>query len=278
MLATLFRHDGRNLQASGYTTHIYPGFHTDVGFVRRVDQRVVGGQAGYRWWPEHWLINWGPSVQYMLGYNHDGIREDESTEARLDLRFARNISFNASGSRAFERYTGVGFQRNNYSLRTNVNTNRLFSLGGGFSWGDEIFYDSANPYLGRGSSVRLSATVRPTPRLTSQINLNTSQFTDIRPGPDAGEVFNVKIFRALSTLTFTDRLLLRNITEYNSFRGTLALNLLATYRINALTVFYVGYDDHYQQADLIDEERYPFRTLKRKNRALFTKLQVLFRY
>ena len=126
--------------------------------------------------------------------------------------------------------------------------------------------------------MRVSATVRPDPRLTSQINLNTSGFTDIRPGPNAGKVFNAKIFRALSTFTFTDRLLIRNITEYNSFHGTLALNLLATYRINALTVFYVGYDDHYQQADLIDEEGYPFRSLKRKNRALFTKLRVLFRY
>ena len=278
MLGALFRHDGRNLQASGYTSHVYPGFHTDVGFVRRFDQRVVGGEVGYRWWPEHWIIDWGPSVDYMLGYNHAGIREDQATGVGLDLQFARNISLNASGSRAFERYEGVGFKRNNYSLRTNFNTSRLFSLGGGFNWGDEVLYDKDNPYLGRGSSVRVSATVRPDPRLTSRINLNTSGFTDIRPGPNAGKVFNVKIFRALNTFTFTDRLLIRNITEYNSFHGTLALNLLATYRINALTVFYVGYDDHYQQADLIDEERYPFRSLKRRNRALFTKLRVLFRY
>ena len=72
MLGALFRHDGRNLQASGYTSHVYPGFHTDVGFVRRFDQRVVGGEVGYRWWPEHWIIDWGPSVDYMLGYNHAG--------------------------------------------------------------------------------------------------------------------------------------------------------------------------------------------------------------
>ncbi len=278
MLGALFRHDGRNLMASGFTSHVYPGFHTDVGFVRRVDQRVVGGEVGYRWWPEHWLIAWGPSIEYQLGYNHAGAREDEMTGGRLDFQFVNNISLSATGTRAFERYGGVDFRRNNYNLRANINTSRLFSLGGGFGGGNEIFYDVNNPYLGRGSSARLFATVRPDPRLSAQVNVTTSRFTDIRPGPNAGEVFNVKILRALSTFTFTDRLLLRNITEYNSFRGTLGLNLLATYRINALTVFYLGYDDHYQQADLIDDERYPFRTLKRKNRALFTKLQVLFRY
>ena len=278
MLGALFEHEGRHLQASAFTAHIYPDFHTDVGFVRRVDQRTAGSEVGYRWWPEHWVINWGPSFEYQLGYNHAGVREDEMTGAELEVQFARNVSLDVGGTRAFERYGGVGFRRNNYNVRTNVSTSRLFSLGGGFNWGDEIFYDISNPYLGRGSRARVFATVRPSPRLTSQINLSTSRFTDVRPGPHAGEVFNVQILRAFSTLTFTDRLLLRNITEYNSFRGTLALNLLATYRINALTVFYVGYDDHYQQADLIDEERYPFRTLKRKNRALFTKLQVLFRY
>ena len=278
MLGALFQYDGRNLVASGYTSHIYPGFHTDVGFVRRVDQRVVGAEVGYRWWPEHWIINWGPTFEYELGYNHAAVREDQMTGGGLDFQFARNISLSATGSRAFERYGGIGFRRNDYNLRTNISTNRLFAVGGGFGWGDEIFYDFDNPYLGRGSNARLFATVRPDPRLSAQVNVTTSQFTDIRPGPNAGEVFNVKIFRALSTFTFTDRLLFRNITEYNSFRGTLGLNLLATYRINALTVFYVGYDDHYQQADLIDDERYPFRMLKRKNRALFTKLQVLFRY
>ena len=278
MLGAAFRHEGRHLRAFGYTFHVYPGFHTDVGFVRRVDQRVVGTEVGYRWWPEHWIINWGPSVDYLLGYNHAGIREDDTATARLDFRFARNVSLNLRGTRAFERYGGVGFDRTNYNLSVNMNTSRRLGLRGRFGWGDEIFYDPGNPYLGRGATMSLSATVRPTPRLTSQVSLDTSRFTDVRPGPTTGEVFNVQIVRALSTFTFTERLLVRNITEYNSYDGTLGANLLATYRINALTVFYVGYDDHYQQADLIEEHRFPYATLKRKNRAVFTKLQYLFRY
>ena len=56
----------------------------------------------------------------------------------------------------------------------------------------------------------------------------------------------------------------------NSFDGTLGTNLLVTYRINALRVFYVGYDDRYQQEDLT--------ALRRTNRAFFTKLRILFLY
>ena len=55
--------------------------------------------------------------------------------------------------------------------------------------------------------------------------------------------------------------------------------MLVTYRVNAGTVFFVGYDDHYQQADLVDDELFPDTTVyTRTNRAFFTKLQYLFRY
>jgi hypothetical protein len=112
------------------------------------------------------------------------------------------------------------------------------------------------------------------------VDLNTSRFTDIRVG--AKEVFHVKILRALSTFTFTDRMLIRNITEYNSYSRKLGLNILLNYRLNALTVFYAGYDDHYRQADLIpdlmDDEFFPATAFRRTNRAIFMKLQYLFRY
>ena len=59
-----------------------------------------------------------------------------------------------------------------------------------------------------------------------------------------GEIFDVKIFRAQSSYQFTDRLVLRNISEYNTYDKTLDLNFLAAYRVNSGTVFYIGYDDH----------------------------------
>ncbi len=276
MAGALLTHNGRNLSASTFAGLIDPDFRTDVGFVRRVDQRLGGVSVGYRWWPESWIISWGPSVSYELSYNHEGIREDERRDLALNLQFAKNISLGVNSNRLLERFGGIDFNRALYNVFSNVNTNRLFGFGAGYSWGEEIFYDPTNPYLGRGSSARLFANLRPVPRLTSQINVNTSQFTDVRSGDV--EVFNVKLFRALSTFTFTDRLLIRNITEYNSFAKTLALNFLITYRINALTVFYVGYDDHYQQLDQFYDEFFPGTALRRTNRAFFTKLQYLFRY
>ena len=91
-------------------------------------------------------------------------------------------------------------------------------------------------------------------------------------------VFDVKILRTRATYQFTDRLTLRNIMEYDSFEKTVGGNLLASYRVNAGTVFFVGYDDHYRQGNQIDERAFPTTAMVRTNRAVFTKLQYLFRY
>ena len=97
----------------------------------------------------------------------------------------------------------------------------------------------------------------------------------------------MRIVRALTTWQFTNRLLVRNISEYNTFDRTFDLNVLFTYRVNAGTVFYAGYDDHYQQADRIDwnidrdelaASRFYTADRRRTNRAIFLKFQYLFRY
>ena len=92
------------------------------------------------------------------------------------------------------------------------------------------------------------------------------------------KVFDIKILRTRSTYQFTDRLLLRNIVEYDTFEKSLGGNVLVSYRVNAGTVFFVGYDDHYRQGNQIDERLFPTAAMLRTNRALFTKLQYLFRY
>ena len=281
MLGAMVAHEGRHLQARAFGARIDPDFRTGVGFLQRVDQQLGGANVGYRWWPESWLISWGPTLDYQLSYTHAGIREDETIDAGLNFDFSRNINVSGNAIQAHERFGGVDFDRRNYSLSTFISTSRLFSLGGSFRWGDEIYYiDRRNPVSGtRQQRVAVRHHPAVSAVVSSQLDLVTSRFFDVRNG--SHPVFDVQVLRALSTFTFTDRLLLRNITEYNSFRGMLGTNLLFTYRINALTVFYVGYDDHYRQEDLIDVHDSRFfqsTAFRRTNRALFTKLRILFRY
>ena len=119
----------------------------------------------------------------------------------------------------------------------------------------------------------MTATFRPTSRLDSRLQIDGNRFTDRRHRQE----FHVKIMRSSTTYQFTPRLLVRNITELNTGAGsnhTLFQNILVTYRVNSGTVFYVGYDDRFKEANAVNAQLCADPSYKRTNRAIFTKLAV----
>ena len=285
-----FRKRGRNLSYSIDSFALSPDFRTDVGFVRRTDQRETQADIEYEWWPQTWVISWGPEVRYGRNYNFDQVLEDEQFRAGVSANFAKNIRYSFDVDQDMERYYGMDFDKRRYRMFGNVNTNRVLTFGGGFDWGDEVYFDGANAFLGRESGFRTFINFRPVSRFATNINITTSRFTDPRglfaagvndgERSEDGEIFNVNIFRALNTYQVTDRLALRNITEFNTWDGTVALNFLATYRVNSGTAFYIGYDDRYQQHHRFYDDQVNIidRGYLQTNRAVFTKIQYLFRY
>ena len=279
------RKGGRNLSYNLAWYDLSPDFNTEVGFLVRTDQRWGFSNVSYVWWPETWLISWGPQVTYTRAYNFDGVLEDEGATIGVDFNFAKNIRTNFNSSSIMERFGGIEFQKTRFSTFTSVSTSTRYAVGLGYSGGDQIFFDEENPYLGFDRGMTIFVNARPFPRLNSNININTNTFWDLRNNNQ--QVFDVNIFRALTTYQFTDRFLFRNISEFNTFDTTFGLNLLFTYRVNSGTVFYGGYDDRYQQADHIerdldgdgiDDRLFQTTATKRTNRAFFLKFQYLFRY
>jgi len=272
------RQNGRHLDWSLGAYEISRDFDTEVGFVRRTDQRRTRGNISYRWFPQNWIIDWGPRFSYGRNWNFDGILEDENASMSMSFSLAKNLRANTSFDRDMERFGGINFLQNRYRVGGGMN-NRSFSANASFDTGDQIFFDWDNPYLGRETGSNVSVSVRPVSSLQSQISLRTSRFTD--PTNGNAEIFDVQIIRAQTTYQISNPLLIRNITEYDTFDRQFDFNLLVTYRVNGGTVFYVGYDDHYRQEDQIDDLDEKFfmpNNFRRTNRAIFTKLQYLFRY
>ncbi len=283
MLATRFAEVGRNLGWSLYGYQVSPEFQTDVGFVRRRDQRNLGSTLSYRFWPENWIINWRPSLRYTRSYDFDGVLQDEGRGVRMNIQFAKSISLNGGYNWDLERWQGIDYEQQGFSLSGRVNTSRSYSFGANVSMQDQIFFSA--PLLGYQVNWGLNASVRPTDAWQTSLRFDHRRLTDPAAGDAA--LFDVKIIRAQSTFQFTDRLGVRNITEWNTEDETFDLNFLVNYRVNAGTVVYLGYDDHYQEADLIEgdtdgdgflEQLYFTQGLERTSRAIFLKIQYLFRY
>jgi len=269
-----FRRDARHLNYRLQYNVIDPDFDTQTGFIRRVDTRRLDTDVEYNWWPEHWLISWGPGFSYLRNVDHAGVLQDEDFRADVSLRFARNIFVRADGRQEMERYRGVNFHKKRFRINNSINSSRRFSVFYGFNWGDQVRFVE-NPFLGRFFDYNLGLTVRPTSRLNTRLDINTSRFRNTTT--DLLE-FNVKILRKLTTYQFTDRFLVRNILEYNTDSGAVGINVLLTYRVNAGTVFYIGYDDRLKEVTNFNDERFLVTELQRQRRAFFTKFQYLFRY
>jgi hypothetical protein len=167
----------------------------------------------------------------------------------------------------------VDFSKQRMAIGARINTSSKALLSIDVNHGDEIRY-VASPFLGSTTGVNLGVTLRPSSRLQSDVSVITNRFRDLRSGE---QVFDVKIYYVQTTYQFTDRLLVRNILEHNTLNGTLGLNLLGTYRVNAGTVFFVGYDDRYRQSDRIVPRVFADDQYRRTNRAVFAKLSYLFR-
>ena len=286
LLDARFSKSGRNLRYAVSSYSLSPEFRTDVGFVRRTDQRYTSVTGGYRWWPEHWLRNWGPEFVYGRNYDFAGVLQDAVADAGINLALARNMFVAGNVRRERERYGGIDFVKTRSRVFGRVDTSRRVGVSFEYRRGEQIRFDADAPYLGREHGITASLNLRPVSRLRSAMNVTTNRFID--PRRDGLAVFDVQIYRALTTYQFSNRLLFRNISEYNTLDGTLDLNFLLTYRVNAGTVFYAGYDDHYQQADLIAGDLLDWHDVggrglralgrQRTNRAVFLKLQYLFRY
>ena len=283
LLVAGLRRDGRHARFSLSGYEISREFDTAVGFVRRNDIRRLDGNIGYQFRPESWIINWGPSISYGQNHDFDGVLQDENLRTWMNLNFARNISIFSNVSWDMERFGGIDFEKQRFFVRGNFNTNRRYSFGADFSMGEEIFYSGL--YLGEQTGYGLDATIRPIDSVQSSLSLERRRFTD--PANNDREEFDVRIFRATTNVQFTGRLGMRNIIEVNSQSYTFDFNLLFNYRVNAGTVIYAGYDDHFMRADLIEgdldgdgyEEQLYFTTgKKRLKRAFFVKFQYLFRY
>lgn len=255
-----------------------PGYRNDSGFVQRTDFRRGFGNVSYRWWPEATIVSWGPRVNYERGYDFAGTLTDEIRTLTWNTLLARNITLSASAGRNLERFRGANFEKTRWSARSVINASRSVALTVDWNRGDEVRFVDA-PFLGRTTVYSATAVFRPTARLQSEVRLNSTRFIDVRTNVPA---FDVKIYYAKSSYQLTPRLLVRNILEVNTLSRTLLVNLVGTYRVNAGTVFFVGYDDRYRgDASLVgqtDPDR-PERDTSRQrtSRAIFAKLQYLYR-
>jgi hypothetical protein len=301
--ATLNR-TGRSLVYDFAYNSFSPGFHTDSGFVERMDIHEFNQSVEYRFRPEgEHLISWGPQYGFDTVLDHDGLR--------LDLAQDISISWELIG----ETELGIGYNWDRERLRPQdfevLTENRDFSrnkkgfffttsyfdwitFAGEHKWGTIINFDppeGQEPFLTNTTESEFALTLRP---LTNLRIDNTYLLTRLSDRYTGANILTNHILRSKWNYQFNRELSLRVILQYDSVltnpdfsaeETTKDFNadFLVTYLVNPWTALYVGYNTNTQNIDVVPTDSgaeiiHPRRRFINDAHQFFIKFSYLFRF
>ncbi|MEM8961250.1 MAG: DUF5916 domain-containing protein [Acidobacteriota bacterium] len=257
-------------------------FRADSGFLPRVDYKQVIAGLTRRWYPEDTDESWWNEIG--LGGDWDLTEDQEGQQLEREFEFwswigldnQTWINFGSGGRTRFFRgrdFPGERFVWAEYSTQLNK------TVRGGISArmnNDTIDFSNVQPAD--------SYAIEPWFRfdIGKHIRVNLSHdFEELEVA--GGRLFTANLTEMRFVYQFNKRFFVRLITQYfdldrepsnYSFNvdqrvQDLFNQVLVSYKLNARTVFYLGYSDAY----IADDER---TDLVQQNRALFTKVGYAF--
>lgn len=293
---------GRNLNAYTFYRDRSPDFHTDLGFIPRVNVRQVKNVVGYRWRRESGpLISYGPAIFMNANWDHHGRLQDWYVDLPFYFKFKGPMSFSAGRTESYELFQDIGFRSTQSYLNFSMDKLRWLGLNGSYSRGTGVNYFSAGdllPFLANATEADLALTFRPTSRMRLEHSyvysrLSTNAASSLTGIPAGTPAFNNHLMRTKLNYQFTRALSLRAILDYNAVLENAALvsverekrvtyDVLLTYLIHPGTAVYVGYTDRFENLAL--DPSSPFGTRRSVSpglstgRQFFVKVSYLFRF
>ena len=282
-------------------------FQTDTGFFRRPDIRRFSNFAQYRFRREGKTLQWhGPGIFTINNWDHHGTRLEYFGNVNYRWVFQRQTSFGFFGNLGHERLRPLDFDtlssnrdyaHYHYGPFFQFGVFKQLSLNGEVGFGTDTNFDPAvgPPVLAKSSYATITATVRPTTRLSIE---NTYLLTRLRDNVTGQNIFNNHIIRSKWNYQFNRQFSLRFIPQYTAVLSNRTLtslqttkqfnaDFLFTYLIHPGTAIYVGYNSDLQNLDrslTVDPSDPNGNLLRTQNRFIndgrqfFVKVSYLFRY
>jgi hypothetical protein len=248
------------------------GFHTDLGFIQRVNIRQAQQTIGRRFRPKSKVIlTWGPQLYTAGDFDHRNVQQDWTVRPQLNIEMVGTTTLAAYHEETFERYQSINFRRNDTGFGGHTEYFKRATLDIGYAKGTRINYDVVSglpAFLGNGSEFQTTITLRPISRLKlDEIYDLTRLYTADQPltGQRPQAVFINHLARSRVNYQFTRELSLRLILDYNGVLQNPALinlerqkrisaDVLMTYLIHPGTAFYIGYTDRLENLALFPGE------------------------
>ncbi len=259
---------GRHLTSDSTFRDRSEGFRADLGFIPRVDLRLLKNATNYRWRPENGpVVSFGPSLLTSIDWDHTGQMQDWSADSSFAVNLRRSTSVTGGRTEVFERFLNLPFRQN---ATYGYLTSEVFdwaSIDASYTRGTNINYFPAPgllPFLANSTDADAGITLRPTRRLRAS---ETYIFDELHTIPGIGpagtsrSIFNNHLLRTKVSYQFTNRFALRTIIDYNAVLSNpalvdierskrIGLDFLFSYTVNPGTAVYVGYSNQFENLRL----------------------------
>ena len=265
------------------------GFHTELGYVPRVNMRQAQQFVMRRFRPKSKrVLSISPNISLLGNFDHQGVQQDWRVNPGFNIEMPRGTFLGANTSQTFERFQNINFRRHDTNLFLHTEYSKRATFDFNYSRGTRTNYEPAPglaPFLANGSELQAGFTLRPVARLKID---EVYYLTRMRTAQ--ASVFTNHLTRSRVNYQFTRALSLRMIVDYNAVLENAALidlqrqkrltgDALLTYLIHPGTALYLGYTDRVENLGLYDGVvrpiGFPSTTTARQ---FFAKVSYLFRF
>ena len=264
--------DKANYSAATSYAEVSPTFRADNGFEtsnnwRRLEFEVQGIK---RYDESRILENITGAVNVTRKWNFDGVKKDEWINASLETKFrAGQTGIHSNYMASDELFRGIQF--NGIWQAHTCFTTRPFdalALGGNVNYGHRIARREL--VMGKETSWGIWADVKPIDRMLIETSFSNIQSDDLKTDE---RLFSQSIFWSRLTLQVSRELSLRFVSQYNDRYRCWDVDPLVTYRVNSLSMFYLGSTHDYRDLNFEEDGMDGW---KLTDRQFFLKFQYLF--
>jgi hypothetical protein len=276
-LSLSYQHADRNWGWSGGYQELAPEFRGDSGFINQVGVR--GGSAGVERRFRGEEGGWFSNVYAFFGVDgtreYDGAWNEWGSDLVLTYQGPRQSEVSVSVAPNQEHFQGVTYHNTRYGASGQLQPTGDSELALAVRWGEAI--DFVNNRQGEFVTLSPGVELKLGRRFQGRLDWVHQEF-DV----EGGRLFTVDLPQTRLLYHFSRRSFLRAILQYEWLRRepdlyTVAVNreskelltqLLFSYRLNAQTVFLVGYSDNHLGINAVD--------LTQTDRTVFLKLGYAF--
>jgi uncharacterized protein DUF5916/cellulose/xylan binding protein with CBM9 domain len=260
--------------------HYDRGFRMDTAFLNQVGITQGWAYLAPSFYPDAtkypWFKRFVPFVFYQRGRDRVQGGDPWVVVPGFRMHFTRQGFLRIDTIRGEEPFRNRTYRTSNTRLQAEAQATRWLNFSSQYSFGNSIFYDEVDPYLGRNHAGTLEVTLQPSPRVNQKLSFNRVTFDRLG---DASRVFTVNVLNTQTTFQLNRYIFFRGIAQYDSSRARVLTDLLASWELLPGTVAYAGYGSLIERREWDGQQWTPGPGVYRTSqRGLFFKAAYVHRF